>query len=185
MPGKTGLFFFGARTTGCRPAFSHGKDGDPGEYISQISADPGGIRTANGSLVPSYYSTLSVNETYTISEPEALQEYLTNVVFQTVVNSGLYLYVAENGCYCLNDRKYLYFDHAGHPHLRRYAREHMDKCWLVFRAEYTNVFRRFINGALQKGSIVGHGRRTIRYVNEKGGSPATEAGLQAPACKKM
>ena len=135
------------------------------------------LRTANGSLVPSYYSTLSANETYTISESEALQEYLTNTNFQTVVNSGLYLYVPENGCYCLNDRKYLYLDHAGHPHLRRYAREHMDKCCLVFCAEYTNVFRRFINGVLQKGSTVGRGRRTIRYVNEKGGSPATEAGL--------
>lgn len=53
----------------------------------------------------------------------------------------------------------------------------MAQCCLVFRAERGNVLRRFINGALQKGSTVGRGRRNIRYVNEKGGSPATEAGL--------
>ena len=135
------------------------------------------LRSVNGSLVPSYYSTLLENETYTISEAEALQEYLTNSIFQTVVNSGLYLYVPENGCYCLNDRKYLYFDHIGHAHLRRYAREHMSECCLVFRAQYGSVFRRFINGVLQKGSTVGRGRRSIKYVNEKGGSPATQAGL--------
>ena len=135
------------------------------------------LRSVNGSLVPSYYSTLSENETYTISEAEALKEYLTNGTFQTVVNSGMYLYVPENGCYCLNDHKYLYFDHNGHAHLRRYAREHMSECCLVFRAEYGSVFRRFINGALQKGSTVGRGRRSIKYVNEKGGSPATQAGL--------
>lgn len=117
------------------------------------------LRSVNGSLVPSYYSTLSENETYTISEAEALQEYLTNGTFQTVVNSGLYLYVPENGCYCLNDHKYLYFDHNGHAHLRRYAREHMNECCLVFRVEYGSVFRRFINGALQKGSTVGRGDR--------------------------
>ena len=53
----------------------------------------------------------------------------------------------------------------------------MAQCCLVFRAERGNVLRRFINGALQKGSTVRRGRRNIRYVNEKGGSPATEAGL--------
>lgn len=135
------------------------------------------LRTVNGNLVPSYLSTLSENETFAISEAEALQEYFSNTEFRTVVNSGLYLYVPESGCFCLNSRKFLYFDHEGHPHLRRYAREHMAQCCLVFRAEYGNVFRRFINGALQKGSTVGRGRRNIRYVNEKGGSPAAEAGL--------
>ena len=135
------------------------------------------LRTVNGNLVPSYLFTLSENETFAISEAEALQEYFSNTEFRTVVNSGLYLYVPESGCFCLNSRKFLYFDHEGHPHLRRYAPEHMAQCCLVFRAEYGNVFRRFINGALQKGSTVGRGRRNIRYVNEKGGSPATEAGL--------
>lgn len=135
------------------------------------------LRAVNGNVVPAYLSTLSENETYTISELEALQEYTSNEGFRTVINSGLYLYVPENGCYCLNTGKFLYFDHAGRPHLRRYAREHMSECCLVFWAEYGNAFSRFVNGVLQKGSSVGRGRRKIRYVNEKGGSPATEAGL--------
>ena len=133
------------------------------------------LRTANGSVVPAYLSNLSRNETYTISEPEAIREYLANPTFQTVIGSGLYLYIPENGCYCLNDKKYLYFDHAGRPHLRKYARENMASCCLVFRAEYGGAVRRFVNGVLQKGG--GRGRRIIKYVNETGGSPATEAGI--------
>lgn len=53
----------------------------------------------------------------------------------------------------------------------------MWECCLVFRAEFGNAVSRFVNGVLQKGSGVGRGRRKVRYVNEKGGSPATEAGL--------
>lgn len=48
---------------------------------------------------------------------------------------------------------------------------------MIMAGWHGSVFRRFINGALQKGSTVGRGRRSIKYVNEKGGSPATQAVL--------
>lgn len=135
------------------------------------------LRTANGSLVPSYLSSLSENETYTISERDAVQEYINNPKFRAVIDSGLYLYVSENGCYCLKDRKYLFFDQLRRPHLRSYAREHMGECCLVFREERGTEASLFINGVLQKGSSIGRGRKVVSYVDEKGGSPTTEAGL--------
>lgn len=47
-------------------------------------------------------------------------------------------------------------------------------------AEYygtTKTMARFLNGILQKGNTVGRGRKVVSYVDEKGGSPTTEASL--------
>lgn len=134
------------------------------------------LRTANGKLVPAYYSTLSQNEVYCVNETDALQEYIRNPEFRKIINSRRYRYVRESGCYCLNDPRYLFFDHEGFPHLRSYAREHMAECCLVFKEEYDNLAVRLINGILQKGT--GRGRKQIRYVGLNGESPVTPEGLK-------
>lgn len=134
------------------------------------------LRTANGKLVPAYYSTLSKNEVYCVSETDAIQEYIRNPEFRLIINSRRYRYVRENGCYCLNDPKYLFFDHEGFPHLRGYAREHMAECCLVFKEEYDSFAVRLINGILQKGT--GRGRKQIHYVGVNGESPVTPEGLK-------
>ena len=136
------------------------------------------LRSANGKLVPAYYSMLQKNETYSISEKEAIEEYIRNSEFRDVLNSGRYLYVRENACFCLNDSKYLYLDHVGRPHLRRYARENMGECCLVFRTAYVNAVVRLVNGVLQKDASWGKGRKKICYVGVNGESPVTEEGLK-------
>ena len=130
------------------------------------------LRMVGGNLAPSYISTLSKNETYSISEKAALEEYLRNPSFREILSIGKYLYIAENSCYCLNHSRYIYLDHLGRPHLRQYAREHMNECCLVFKEEYESVFIRFVNGVLQKGT--GRGRKRIQYVGINGESPITE-----------
>ena len=133
------------------------------------------LRTANGKLVPAFYSTLAKGEVYCVDEKDALQEYIRNPEFRRILGSGRYLYVRENGCYCLNDSRYLFFDHIGRPHLRGFAREHMSECCLVFREEYENYAVRLINGILQKGN--GRGKKKIQYVGANGESAVTQEGL--------
>ena len=137
----------------------------------------GGLfQTANGSLIPPYLSFLEKGETYTISEKSAIEEYLRNPSFSEIVNSGRYLYIPENGCFCLKDNRFLRFDYLGKPRLSPYAREHMDECCLVFKEAYSDSYVRLVNGVLQKG--IGRGRKQIRYVGLGGKSPVTEEGLK-------
>ena len=136
------------------------------------------LRSANGKLVPAYYSMLQKNETYSISEKEAIEEYVRNPEFREALRSGRYLYIRENACFCLNDSKYLYLDHLGRPHLRRYARENMGECCLIFRTDYENVVIRLVNGVLQKDASWGKGRKKICYVGVNGESPVTEEGIK-------
>ena len=136
------------------------------------------LRSANGKLVPAYYSMLQKNETHLISEKEAIEEYVRNPEFRAVLRTGRYLYIRENACFCLNDSKYLYLDHIGRPHLRRYARENMGECCLIFRTDYENVVVRLVNGVLQKDVSWGKGRKKIRYVGVNGESPVTEEGRE-------
>ena len=134
------------------------------------------LRTVNGRLIPSYYSTLSDNETYSISEKDAIAEFIRNPEFRTVLMGGQYRYIRENGCYCLNDSRFLYLDHTGRPHLRQYAREHMGECCLVFRQEYENTIVRLVNGILRKDTS-GRGKKRIQYVGVNGESPVTKEGM--------
>ena len=130
------------------------------------------LRSANGELVPSYLSTLSENETYTISEAEGIREYLSNLKFRAALNTGAYLYADAH--YCRNDPKYLFSDQFGRRHLTAYAREHMAECCLVFREVHRNAAVRLVNGILQKGC--GRGRKDVAYVGPNGESPLTEEG---------
>ena len=136
------------------------------------------LRSANGNLIPAYYSTLQKEEVYAISEKDAIEEYMRNPAFRRIVNSGYYLYVPENGCFCRNEPKYIFFDDALRPHLKRYARENMTECCLVFRETSENTVIRLINGIIQKTSYGGRGRKKIQYVGFNGESPITEEGKQ-------
>ena len=130
------------------------------------------MQSANGGLVPSYISRLADNQTYTVSEKDAIAEYKRNPEFRNVINSGSYLYV--EGHYCINHEKYIGVDHFGVRHLTYYAREHMEECCLVFSVSYQNLWDRVINGVFQKG--VGRGRKEIHFVGRNGESPVTEEG---------
>ena len=133
-----------------------------------------GVRqSANGDLVPAYLSTLGKNETYTIDEAQALQEYLENEQFRKLLNSGRFVYL--EGHYCLNHRNYIAEDQMGYLHLTRYAREHMSECCLVFRLSYQGAFARIVNGVLQKGG--GRGRKQLTFVRYDGSPATTEEGL--------
>ena len=106
------------------------------------------MQSANGSLVPSYMSTLKDNETYTIDEAEGIKEYLRNEEFRKVIDSGNYLYV--EGHYCQKDRRYIYTDQYGWNHLTPYARAHMDECCLVFEQVYQSGISRVLNGIIRR-----------------------------------
>ena len=130
-------------------------------------------QSANGDLVPAYLSTLGKNETYTIDEAQALQEYLENEQFRMVLDSGRFVYL--EGHYCLNHRRYIAEDHLGYLHLTSYAREHMSDCCLVFRLTYQGALARIVNGVLQKGG--GRGRKQLTFVRYDGSPATTEEGL--------
>ena len=135
------------------------------------------MQSANGSLVPSYVSTLADNETYTVDEAEGVREYLSNSEFRKVIDTGAYLYV--EGHYCLNQPKYIFQDQFGFDHLTPYARQHMDECCLVFKTVYQNSLVKLINGLIQKG--VGKGRKEVRYQKKDGSSAITEEGRRMRA----
>jgi len=141
----------------------------------------GMMQTVDGRAVPSYLSDLNEDETYTISVREGIQEYIRNPEFRAVIDTGRYLYVAENAVYCLNDARYIAFDQFDVPHLRRHALENMRDCCLPFKIKYENVFMRVVNGILQKGKSAGGISKQFRgkYVNQDGTSAATEEGLAA------
>lgn len=129
------------------------------------------FQSANGELVPAYVSDLKDGQTYTISHSDALKEYVVNPAFRTALDSGRYIYC--EGHFCLNDTRYVKFDHMGYPHLSAYAREHMAECCLVFETAYSSPLKRLINGVLQKGR---GGKKQVTYVSRDGGSPVTAEG---------
>ncbi len=135
------------------------------------------MQSANGSLIPSYMSTLKDNETYTIDEADGIKEYLRNEEFRKVIDSGDYLYV--EGHYCRNDRRYIYTDQYGWDHLTPYAREHMGECCLVFEQVYQSGITRVLNGIIRR--TPGKGVQEKRYKKKDGSSAVTEEGRKLRA----
>ena len=155
--------YFGVTKTMARSRlyeFGYREVGGIGQYIK-------------GSRVPSYISRLGRNETYTIDENEAIEEYINNSKFRKILDLGLYEYV--EGHYCLRESKYICVDHLGKKHLTSYAREHMDECCLVFEVKYENILSSFVGGVLHKGGV---SRKVITYTNKNGGSVVTTEGLK-------
>ena len=125
----------------------------------------------NGHRVPSYVSSLGKNQTYTVDEFEAVQEYLNNDNFRKLIDTGNFVYV--DGHYCVDDRKYISYDHYGRRHLSEYAKYHMDECCLVFDIKYENIIAAISGSVLHKTAT----RKVIKYTNKNGGSLVTEEAL--------
>ena len=130
-------------------------------------------RYINGQRIPSYISDLSKNETYTVDEKDAIAEYISNLEFRKIIDTGAYEYI--EGHYCLRDNRYIAYDHNGRKHMTSYARQHMDECCLVFREKYVDsTVERFVNGLLRKSETQ---KKKIVYTNMCGGTVITSEGL--------
>jgi DNA-binding Xre family transcriptional regulator len=69
------------------------------------------------------------NQTFSISEHDAIAECESNPDLREKVQSGTYLFVDSH--FCINDEKYI-SNENGQLSLTGYARRHVDKCCLVF-----------------------------------------------------
>ena len=125
-----------------------------------------------GLQIAPYLSVLGKNETYTIDEIDAIQEYFTNPVFRRLIDRGNYLYV--DGHYCLRDSKYISVDEKGNKALTEYAKQHMDECCLVFEVRYnkTDITE---NGSSLHKSVAS--TKSYVYRDKFGGSLMTEESL--------
>jgi DNA-binding Xre family transcriptional regulator len=126
----------------------------------------------NGVLVPPYLSDLGKNQTYTIDEIDGVHEYVSNSKFRKVIDTGLYVYV--EGHYCLNDRKYVAYDHFGDKHLTMYAREHMRECCLVFDIKYESIIAAVGGNVLRKTSA----KKIVTFTGRNGESLVTAEGRE-------
>ena len=127
----------------------------------------------NGVLIPPYLSDLGKNKTYTVDEVDAVQEYASNPKFRKVIDTGYYVYV--EGHYCLNDRKYIAYDHFGDKHLTMYARENMRECCLVFDIKYESIMAAVAGNVLRKTTAT---KKVVKYTGRNGESLATAEGLE-------
>ncbi len=132
----------------------------------------------NNQRVPNHLSQLPSHQTYTIDEQDAIQEYLRNPKFRSILDTGLFIF-AENH-YCLNMRQYVYEDHAGFFHLTRKARENMAACCLVFEEKHLHNIQVLLSGRLFKGTV--KGSKQIEYCGQNGEAVTTAEGL---ALRKM
>ena len=106
----------------------------------------------DGRKIPSYISNLPDNKTYSIDENEALNEYLSNPKFRSLIDTGLFEYI--EGHYCLKHEKYIYRDQFGNKRMTYYAREHMADCCLVFEIKYSGSGVVSFAGILHKGNSI-------------------------------
>lgn len=74
--------------------------------------------------------TLQHNQTFSISERDAIVESTMIPALREKIKSGNYLFVDSH--FCINDAKYIEYDDSGQAFLTDYARHHMDECCLVF-----------------------------------------------------
>lgn len=74
--------------------------------------------------------TLQQNQTFSISERDAIIESTMVPALREKIQSGSYLYVDSH--FCLKDSKYIEYNSDGQAFLTDYARQHMDECCLVF-----------------------------------------------------
>lgn len=74
--------------------------------------------------------TLKRNQTFSISERDAIVESALTPSLREKIQSGNYLFVDSH--FCINDAKYIAYDEHGQAFLTDYARRHIDECCLVF-----------------------------------------------------
>jgi DNA-binding Xre family transcriptional regulator len=74
--------------------------------------------------------TLKKNQTFSISEVDAIIQGFLNPQLKEKLESGNYIFVDSH--FCINHSKYIQYDFWGQPSLTDYARYHMDECCLIF-----------------------------------------------------
>lgn len=74
--------------------------------------------------------TIQRNQTFSISERDALIECTMMPSLNEKIKSGNYLFVDSH--LCINSPKYILTDDKGNPCLTDYARHHIDECCLMF-----------------------------------------------------
>lgn len=81
--------------------------------------------------------TLKSNQTFSISQNDAVAESALNSVLREKLASGDYIFVESH--FCLNSNKYVRRDEYGNLELTDYARHHMEQCCLIFDLVVKNV----------------------------------------------
>ena len=79
--------------------------------------------------IPAYYG-LQKNLTPDISEDAALELYISNPEFRSLIDTGNFCFVENH--FCLREEKYLMQAKNGDPALTSYARSHIDECCILF-----------------------------------------------------
>jgi len=74
------------------------------------------------------------NQTFVVGEADLAIAFLTQPNFQSMMESGRYVYVDKH--ICINDKKYIGKTAAGTAVLTDYAMQHMDECCLTFDVTY-------------------------------------------------
>lgn len=110
--------------------------------------------------------------TWRISEEDALQEFLLNPVFRSLLRQSVYLRV--DGYYCRNERLYLVRDRDGTPHLSCYARQRLRECCLPFRRVSDDRAR--VPGAAVLKTL-GHRHVLAEFADCDGRVPLTAEGM--------
>lgn len=73
---------------------------------------------------------LQRNQTFSISERDAIVESTMNLALREKIQSGIYIFVDSH--FCINHPKYIAYDENGCAILTDYARHHVDECCLIF-----------------------------------------------------
>lgn len=74
--------------------------------------------------------SLERNQTFSISEKDALIQSFINPSLKEKLNTGNYIFVDSH--FCINHPKYIQYDLWGQPALTDYARYNLDECALAF-----------------------------------------------------
>ncbi len=93
----------------------------------------GAFNYVDGKYVKPYTfkkGSLEKNQTFSISEKDALIQSYINPSLKEKLDTGNYIFVDSH--FCINHPKYVQYDLWGRPYLTDYARYHIDECALAF-----------------------------------------------------
>ena len=119
-----------------------------------------GFREARGifnfvdnGYVPAYYGIEDglQNRTPDISEDAALELYISDPDFRSIIDTGRYCFVEKH--FCVNSPKYIMRGKNGEPCLTKYARNHIDECCIIFERVLGNHLYTYSREALNSEVI--------------------------------
>lgn len=120
--------------------------------------------------VPAYYGVEEESQTRTPDIPEdaALELYLSDPAFRSIIDTGRYCYTEKH--FCVNRPRYIMKGKNGEPCLTKYARNHIDECCIIFERIRKNNLYTYSPEALNS-EMVYRGPELYRPVDIPGGSP--------------